>query len=68
MGGRGGGRAHGVGQVGAHGPALLAPPEQLHLIRMDALATVAYVANWRAVFSGYNYWALFTAPSPLAAE
>ena len=45
--------------------ALLAPPEQLHLIRMDALATVAYVANWRAVFSGYNYWALFTAPSPL---
>jgi peptidoglycan/LPS O-acetylase OafA/YrhL len=45
--------------------ALIAPPEQLHLIRMDALATVAYVANWRAVFSGFNYWALFTAPSPL---
>ncbi len=44
---------------------LFAAPEQLTQIRGDALATLAYGANWRAVFARQNYWALFTAPSPL---
>ena len=29
------------------------------------LATLCYVANWRDVFAGTDYWALFSAPSPL---
>ncbi len=24
-----------------------------------------YVANWRAIFTGNDYWALFRSPSPL---
>lgn len=43
-----------------------ARPEELHRIRWDGLATLAYVANWREVFAGADYWALFTVPSPLA--
>ena len=38
---------------------------QFDLIRGDALATLGYVANWREVFSHQNYFALFSAPSPL---
>ena len=34
-------------------------------IRGDGLATLGYVANWRAIFSGTDYWALFRSPSPL---
>jgi peptidoglycan/LPS O-acetylase OafA/YrhL len=44
---------------------LVAQPSELHEIRFDALATVAYVANWRFVFDHFSYWSLFTAPSPL---
>jgi peptidoglycan/LPS O-acetylase OafA/YrhL len=43
----------------------LAKPSELAQIRSDALATLGYVANWRAVFSPLDYWALFRAPSPL---
>ncbi|MEO7110619.1 MAG: acyltransferase family protein [Polyangiaceae bacterium] len=39
--------------------------EELREIRGDALATLAYVANWRTIFSHQSYWDLFTAPSPL---
>jgi peptidoglycan/LPS O-acetylase OafA/YrhL len=46
--------------------ATLAQPSELHQIRFDALATIAYVANWRFVFEHFSYWSLFTAPSPLA--
>ena len=45
--------------------AFLAQPAELAQIRGDALATIAYVANWRAVFTDQDYWALFRAPSPL---
>ena len=38
---------------------------ELAQIRGDALVTIAYVANWRAVFARQDYWALFQAPSPL---
>jgi peptidoglycan/LPS O-acetylase OafA/YrhL len=45
--------------------AILAKPAELNQIRGDALATLAYVANWRAIFAGNSYWAQFSAPSPL---
>ncbi len=43
----------------------VAPPEQLHQLRWDGLATAGYVANWREVFAGVDYWSMFSAPSPL---
>ncbi|HEY5011346.1 MAG TPA: acyltransferase, partial [Acidimicrobiia bacterium] len=43
----------------------LAKPAELAQIRGDALATLAYGANWRAVYAPLDYWALFSAPSPL---
>jgi peptidoglycan/LPS O-acetylase OafA/YrhL len=42
-----------------------AKPSELQGIRGDALATLAYVANWRAIFAHKSYWELFAAPSPL---
>lgn len=42
-----------------------ANPSRVATIRGDALATLAYVANWRAVLSHKTYWALFASPSPL---
>jgi peptidoglycan/LPS O-acetylase OafA/YrhL len=44
---------------------LLARPDELAKIRGDALATIGYFANWRAIASSRDYWALFRAPSPL---
>ena len=44
---------------------LLAKPDELARIRGDALATLGYVANWRAIWSHKSYWELFAAPSPL---
>jgi peptidoglycan/LPS O-acetylase OafA/YrhL len=38
---------------------------ELSRIRGDGLATLLYVANWRSIFRGSDYWALFAAPSPL---
>ncbi|HEX4776727.1 MAG TPA: acyltransferase family protein [Acidimicrobiia bacterium] len=43
----------------------VAAPGELSRIRGDALATLGYVANWRDVLSHFDYWALFSAPSPL---
>ncbi|MGZ4734228.1 MAG: acyltransferase family protein [Acidimicrobiia bacterium] len=43
----------------------LARPDELATIRGDALATMAYVANWRQVLSSTDYFALFRSPSPL---
>ncbi len=42
-----------------------AKPYELGGIRSSAVATVAYVANWQAIWSGHGYWDLFTTPSPL---
>ena len=42
-----------------------AKPVELQGLRTDALATLGYVANWRAIFSHKSYWQLFAAPSPL---
>ncbi|MBX3198630.1 MAG: acyltransferase [Labilithrix sp.] len=42
-----------------------AAPGELAALRADALATLGYVANWRAIYSGKSYWEIFQAPSPL---
>lgn len=44
---------------------VFAKPEELERIRGDALATLAYVANWHGIASARSYWELFEAPSPL---
>src|SRR5262245_31240578 len=44
---------------------VLAAPNELVRIRGDGIATIAYVANWRAIYAGHSYWAMFAAPSPL---
>jgi peptidoglycan/LPS O-acetylase OafA/YrhL len=44
---------------------LVATPDQLQQVRGDAFATLGYAANWHEIFAGHNYFALFTAPSPL---
>ena len=43
----------------------VAKPEELAGLRAEALATLGYVANWRAIFAHKSYWELFTSPSPL---
>jgi peptidoglycan/LPS O-acetylase OafA/YrhL len=43
----------------------IAKPDELATIRGDALATIGYVANWRAIATSRDYWALFRKPSPL---
>lgn len=43
----------------------IAKPDELSTLRGDALATLAYVANWRTIFEHKSYWQLFSAPSPL---
>ncbi|HEY7438315.1 MAG TPA: acyltransferase family protein [Acidimicrobiia bacterium] len=44
---------------------VFADVSQLARIQGDALATIGYVANWRAVATGQDYWRIFSAPSPL---
>ncbi|HEX2672058.1 MAG TPA: acyltransferase family protein [Polyangiaceae bacterium] len=39
--------------------------DELRTVRAQALATLAYVANWQAIFRHQSYWQLFAAPSPL---
>ncbi|MGZ8763688.1 MAG: acyltransferase family protein, partial [Acidimicrobiia bacterium] len=45
--------------------AVFASPAELAQIRGDALGTLGYVANWRAVFASNDYFALFQRASPL---
>ena len=45
--------------------AALAEKTELARIRGDGFATLAYVANWRAIFAKRSYWEMFAAPSPL---
>lgn len=44
---------------------VLATPEELAPLRREAIATLAYVANWNAIRTNKSYWQLFAAPSPL---
>src|ERR1700759_4879627 len=39
--------------------------DELSAVRAQALAALAYVANWQAIFQHKSYWELFAAPSPL---
>jgi peptidoglycan/LPS O-acetylase OafA/YrhL len=39
--------------------------EELQALRSEALASLAYVANWYAIFAQRSYWQLFQSPSPL---
>ena len=39
--------------------------DELRAVRLQALAALAYVANWQAIFQHKSYWELFVAPSPL---
>jgi peptidoglycan/LPS O-acetylase OafA/YrhL len=43
----------------------VAKPMELRALRGDALATLGYVANWRAILGKRSYWEMFAAPSPL---
>ncbi|MEI8051045.1 MAG: acyltransferase family protein [Actinomycetes bacterium] len=45
--------------------AFIAQPNLVASIRGDALATVSYVANWRFIFSGQDYFVHYGPPSPL---
>jgi len=45
--------------------ATVATPEQLVRLRGDILWALAYLGNWRFVFSEVAYAQLFTAPSPV---
>ena len=44
--------------------AVVANRSELSRIRGDGFATLAYVANWRFVFSGQSYFDAFATPSP----
>ncbi|MES1187209.1 MAG: acyltransferase family protein [Myxococcales bacterium] len=44
---------------------VFARPEELHTLRLQALASLGYFANWHAIFDHRSYWQLFSAPSPL---
>jgi peptidoglycan/LPS O-acetylase OafA/YrhL len=45
--------------------ALFASPEQLATLRVDVLAALGYVANWRFILADKRYADLFAAPSPV---
>jgi peptidoglycan/LPS O-acetylase OafA/YrhL len=53
-----------VAVVSAVSPMVL-PPTETALIRDDALSALAYVANWRMISRGTDYFAQTAAPSPL---
>jgi peptidoglycan/LPS O-acetylase OafA/YrhL len=41
------------------------PADEVRLLRGDGLATLLYVANWRMIFRGGDYFSQTAAPSPL---
>jgi peptidoglycan/LPS O-acetylase OafA/YrhL len=49
----------------AVGARALLPPEEVRLLRGDGVAALLYVANWRMVLRGGDYFAQTAAPSPL---
>ena len=53
-----------VAAAGLYG-ALIATPDALRGLRLDALATLAYVANWRYVAAGADYFEVTAQPSVL---
>jgi peptidoglycan/LPS O-acetylase OafA/YrhL len=53
-----------LGAVALYG-AYLAPADTLHGLRLDALFTLGYSANWHQVLAGHDYFAQSALPSPL---
>ena len=49
----------------AVGARALLPPEEVRLLRGDGIAALLYVANWRMIFRGGDYFSDTAAPSPL---
>jgi peptidoglycan/LPS O-acetylase OafA/YrhL len=49
----------------AVGARVLLPPEEVRLLRGDGIAALFYVANWRMIFRGSDYFAQTAAPSLL---
>jgi peptidoglycan/LPS O-acetylase OafA/YrhL len=47
------------------GGRVLLPPEEVRLLRGDGLAALFYVANWRMILRGGDYFAQTASPSPL---
>ena len=47
------------------GARTLLPPDEVRLLRGDGLAALLYVANWRMVLRGGDYFAQTASPSPL---
>ena len=47
------------------GARTLLPPEEVRLLRGDGLAALFYVANWRMILRGGDYFAQTASPSPL---
>ncbi len=45
--------------------AFLATPDTRHRLRLDAVATLGYVANWRLAAGGTGYFDRLALPSPL---
>ncbi|OHV39673.1 acyltransferase [Parafrankia soli] len=43
----------------------VAQPSEVETLRVDALSTLGYVANWRFALSDQSYFDHFSAPSPL---
>jgi peptidoglycan/LPS O-acetylase OafA/YrhL len=43
----------------------LLPPVEVQLLRGDALVALGYVANWRMIYRGTDYFTQTAAPSPL---
>lgn len=54
----------GIGAALVYG-ATLAPDAVLRAMPGDAIASLAYVVNWRFILAGASYEALFAEPSPL---
>ena len=44
---------------------VISHPVDLGTVRADGFAALFYVANWRTIIHGTNYWDLALAPSPL---
>ena len=51
--------------VVALGARALLPPEELRSLRGDGLAALFYVANWRMILRGSDYFTQTATPSPL---
>jgi peptidoglycan/LPS O-acetylase OafA/YrhL len=51
--------------VVALGARILLPPEEVRLLRGDGIAALFYVANWRLIFQGGDYFARTASPTPL---